>query len=323
MTGARITGWGVALPETVVTNADYEARLDTSDQWIVERTGVKQRRHGGTTSSLAIEAARGAIERAGLSAEQIDLLVLATTTPDRTVPATSSWVHHQLGCSGAAFDLNAGCAGFVYALVTAAAMLGPRCSRVLVIGSDTLADITDQNDRSTAVLFGNGAGAIVIETSEDEPLILAHDLGLDGSLTSILYCDKGGYIVMEGREVFRRAVRSTVESAQRALSLAGVSVDDISLFIPHQANIRIVDALGQRLGIDPARFAVCLDHTGNTSAASCPIALSEAADMGRLKDGDLILFAGFGAGMTWASAVVRWGSTVRPGVGASNARGDK
>jgi 3-oxoacyl-[acyl-carrier-protein] synthase-3 len=307
MRGAQITGWGMALPDKIVTNADYEARLDTSDAWIVERTGIKERRHGGTTSGLALEAARRALERAGRRGAEIDLLVLATTTPDQTVPATSSQLHYELDCRGAAFDLNAACAGFVYGLVTATALLDAGHERALLVGSDTLSRITDQDDRNTAVLFGDGAGALVLEATDGEPLILAHDLGLDGSLTPLLYCDAGGYIHMEGREVFRKAVRATVESAERVLKQADVKPDDIALFVPHQANIRIVDAVGQRLGIDPERYAVCLDHTGNTSAASCGIAISEAAEAGRLKEGDLVLFSGFGAGMTWASAVVRWG----------------
>ena len=319
MRGARITGWGLSLPDRVVTNGHYEEHLDTSDQWIVERTGIKERRHGGKSSELAIDAARHALERARRRGPEIDLLVLATTTPDQTVPATSSWVHHQLGCRGAAFDLNAACAGFVYGLVTAVALLNAGHERALVVGADTLSQITDQNDRNTAVLFGDGAGAIVVEATEGEPLILAHDLGLDGSLTPILYCDRGGYIVMEGREVFRKAVRVTVESAQRVLKQADVKAEDIALFIPHQANIRIIDAMGERLGIDPGRYAVCLDHTGNTSAASCGIALAEAADAGRLKEGDLVLFSGFGAGMTWASAIVRWGGAPAALTGADGA----
>jgi 3-oxoacyl-[acyl-carrier-protein] synthase-3 len=312
MRGARITGWGIALPETVVTNADYEARLETTDTWIVERTGIKERRHGGTTSGLAVESGQRALERAGRRGEEIDLLVLATTTPDQAVPATSSFVHNELGCRGAAFDLNAACSGFVYGLVTAVALLNAGHDRALVVGSDTLSQITDQNDRSTAVLFADGAGALVVESIEGEPLILAHDLGLDGSLNRILYCDRGGFIVMEGRELFRRAVRATVESAERVLKQADLRIDDIALFVPHQANLRIIDAVGQRLGIDPARYAISLDHTGNTSAASCAIALAEAADAGRLADGDLILFSGFGAGMTWASAIVRWGGAPMP-----------
>jgi 3-oxoacyl-[acyl-carrier-protein] synthase-3 len=243
-------------------------------------------------------------------------LVLATTTPDQVVPATSSSVHHRLGCRGAAFDLNAACAGFVYGLVTAVALLDAGHERALLIGSDTLSQITDQDDRNTAVLFGDGAGAVVVEATEGEPLILAHDLGVDGSLASILCCDKGGFIYMEGREVFRKAVRATVESAQRVLKQADVTAEDIALFIPHQANIRIVDAVSQRLGIEAERNAICLDHTGNTSAASCGIALAEAADAGRLKEGDLVLFSGFGAGMTWASAVVRWGGAPTASTGA-------
>jgi 3-oxoacyl-[acyl-carrier-protein] synthase-3 len=309
LSGSRITGWGSALPEKVVTNADFEARLDTSDAWIVERTGIKERRLGGTTSSLAVEAGAAAITKAGLEPADIDLLVLSTTTPDKAVPATSSTVHAQLGCSGAAFDLNAACAGYVYALVAADAMLSARIGfdRALVVGSDTLSGITDMEDRSTAVLFADGAGAVVIEHSrEAEPLVLASDLGLDGSLLPILYCEHGGYLRMEGKEVFRRAVRATVDSAQKVLDEAGVKPEEIALFVPHQANQRIIDAMTQRLGIPSERAAIVLDRTGNTSSASIPLALAEAADQGRLSDGDLVLFSGFGAGMTWASAVVRW-----------------
>jgi 3-oxoacyl-[acyl-carrier-protein] synthase-3 len=310
VSGSVITGWGTALPEKVVTNAEFEARLDTTDAWIVERTGIRERRFGGTTSSLAIEAGAAAITKAGLSPGDIDLLLLATTTPDKTVPATSSTVHAQLGCSGAAFDLNAACAGYVYAAVTADAMLGARIGfdRALVIGADTLSVITDMEDRSTAVLFADGAGAVVIEYRDDaEPFILASDLGLDGSLLSILYCDHGGFLKMEGREVFRRAVRATVDSAVSVLKQAGVAPDEIALFVPHQANQRIIDAMLQRVGIPADRSAIVLDTTGNTSSASIPLALAAAADEGRLSDGDLVLLSGFGAGMTWASAVIRWG----------------
>jgi 3-oxoacyl-[acyl-carrier-protein] synthase-3 len=306
--GAAITGWGLALPDKIVTNADYEARLDTSDAWITERTGIRERRHGGSTSGLAVEAAQAALAKAGLQGSDIDLLVLATTTPDKAVPATSSTVHDQLGCVGAAFDLNAACAGFVYALVTAVAMLGTGYKRALVIGSDTLSRITDQDDRGTAVLFADGAGAVVVEARPERQLLLSHDLGLDGSLTSILGCDHGGYIYMEGREVFRRAVRASVDSAQKVLQSAGVTADDIALYVPHQANQRIVDAAIQRLGIAAEKSAIVLDRTGNTSAGSIAIALAEAAGEGRLGDGDLVLLSGFGAGMTWASAVLRWGT---------------
>ncbi|HLI42848.1 MAG TPA: 3-oxoacyl-[acyl-carrier-protein] synthase III C-terminal domain-containing protein, partial [Acidimicrobiales bacterium] len=221
-------------------------------------------------------------------------------------------VHDQLGCSGAAFDLNAACAGYVYAMVVADAMLSARIgfTRALVVGSDTLSLITDMEDRATAVLFADGAGAIVLEWREQaEPLLLASDLGLDGSLLPILYCDHGGYMKMEGKEVFRKAVRVTVDSAAKVLAEAGLEGGDIALFVPHQANQRIIDAMVQRLGIPPERSAIVLDRTGNTSSASIPLALADAADAGRLRDGDLVLFSGFGAGMTWASAIARWGSS--------------
>ncbi|MGD0084463.1 MAG: beta-ketoacyl-ACP synthase III [Acidimicrobiales bacterium] len=306
--GAAITGWGSALPDKVVTNADFEARLDTSDEWIVERTGIRERRHGGTTQGLAVEAARAALAKSGNDAAEIDLVILSTTTPDRAVPATSSAVHAELGCSGAAFDLNAACAGFVYSIVTAVSMFAVGYRRALVIGADTLSRITDQNDRGTAVLFADGAGAVVIEARDDRELVLSHDLGLDGSLTSILYCDHGGYLFMEGRDVFRRAVRCSVDSALKVLGAAQVTADDITLFVPHQANQRIIDAAVQRLGLAPSKSAIVLDRTGNTSSGSMGIALAEAAEAGRVTDGDLVLLSGFGAGMTWASAVLRWGS---------------
>jgi len=306
--GAAITGWGYAVPDKVVTNADFEARLDTSHEWIVERTGIRERRHGGTTQGLAVDAARAALAKSGNEAADVDLLILSTTTPDRAVPATSSAVHAELGCSGAAFDLNAACAGFVYSLVTAVSMFALGFRRALVVGSDTLSRITDQEDRGTAVLFADGAGALVIEARDDRELILSHDLGLDGSLASILYCDHGGYLFMEGREVFRRAVRCSVDSAVKVLEAAQVTADDITLFVPHQANQRIIDAAVQRLGLEPSKSAIVLDRTGNTSSGSMGIALAEAADQGRVADGDLVLLSGFGAGMTWASAVLRWGS---------------
>ncbi|HTW99633.1 MAG TPA: beta-ketoacyl-ACP synthase III [Acidimicrobiales bacterium] len=308
---SSITGWGNALPEKVVTNHDFASRLDTSDEWIVERTGIRERRMGGTTCGLAVDAGRRAIERAGLEPCDIDLLVLSTTTPDQMVPATSSSVHRELGLAGAAFDQNAACAGFVYALVTADALLRTTARRALVVGADTLSRITDQDERGTAVLFGDAAGAIVLEPSgtggSPGELILAHDLGVDGTAAHLIYADHGGYMVMEGREVYRRAVRIVVESAQRVLGQAGAKVDDIALFVPHQANIRIIEAVADRLGLPMDRAAIALDRTGNTSSASIPFALAEAADAGRLADGDLVLLSGFGAGMTWASAVIRWG----------------
>jgi 3-oxoacyl-[acyl-carrier-protein] synthase-3 len=317
--GSAITGLGAALPDKVVTNADLAARLDTSDEWIVERTGIRQRHVGGTTSELAIEAGRRALQAAGCDAAEIDLLVLATTTPDQLVPATSARVQHALGLGGGAFDVNAACSGFVYALLAANAMLlagsaaGVAPRKTLVVGADTLSPITDQDDRGTVVLFADGAGAAVVEEVEGHDLVLGADVGVDGSQVGILYCDHGGYISMEGREVYRRAVRVTVDSAKRAMARAGVKSNDIALFVPHQANLRIVEAVNERIGMDLAKCALCLDRTGNTSSGSIPTALAEAAEAGRLNEGDLVLMSGFGAGMTWASAVIRWGRGAKRG----------
>ena len=303
--GARITGFGAALPERIVTNADFEKYLDTSDEWIASRTGIHERRFGGTTTSLAIEAGRNAISSAGITPADIDFVILSTTTPDQTVPATSAEVTFQLGTTGGGMDINAACAGYVYALVTARGLIEMGYHRILVIGSDTLSKITDQNDRSTAVLFADGAGAVVLEASEEETF-LGWDLGVDGSARPILYCDHGGYMYMEGQEVFKRAVRAMLESAQRALKQAGVTGDEVSLLVPHQANLRIIQAANNRLGIPLERTALVLDKTGNTSSGSIPLALADAASAGRISKGDLVLFTGFGAGMTWASALVRW-----------------
>ncbi len=303
--GSKIVGVGSALPDNVVTNADFEKRLDTSDTWSTERTGIRERRMGGTTSELAIEAGIGAIKAAGLSPSDIDFLILSTTTPDQTVPATSAVVSDRIGIAGGAMDINAACAGFVYAMVVANSLMVTGQRRVLVIGSDTLSKITDQNDRSTAILFADGAGAVVMEATPDSSL-LGWDLGIDGSAQPILYCDYGGYMQMEGREVYKRAVRAMVDSAKKAMEMANVTPEDISLVVPHQANIRIIEAANQRLGIDMAKAAIVLDTTGNTSSGSVPLALHEAVKRGMVESGQLVLFSGFGAGMTWASAVVRW-----------------
>jgi 3-oxoacyl-[acyl-carrier-protein] synthase III len=306
--GAAVTGWGGALPANVVTNQDYASRLDTTDAWILERTGIRERRIGSTTGALSIEAGRAAIECAGVAPSTIDLLVLCTTTPDQTMPANAVSVHHALGLSGGAYDLNAACAGFVYGLFAGyGALATGALSRVLVIGGDTMSTIVDQTERSTAVLFGDGAGAVVLESIPGEDRFLSWDLGVDGSARSILQADRGGFVSMEGREVFRRAVRMTVESAAVALERAKCTPDDIAMFIPHQANARIIEAAAQRIGISAAHTAVDVERTGNTSAASIPLALTDVADAGRLHDGDLVLMSGFGAGMSWASTVIRWG----------------
>ena len=247
---------------------------------------------------------------------QVDLLVLATCTPDLAVPATSAAVHHALGLSGGAFDVNAACSGFVYGLVAAQGAVNVGAARrVLLIGADCVSLLTDPDDRATAVLFADGAGAVLLEAGDDDGL-LAVDLGVDGSAHDLLTCAHGGYMVMEGKEVFRRAVRVTVESASNALARAELGSDDIALFVPHQANLRIIEAAAHRLGIAMDRVAVVVDRTGNTSSASVPLALADAADAGRLRPGDLVLMSGFGAGMAWASAVVRWAADTTRGTGA-------
>lgn len=306
--GLRILGWGSALPEKVVTNHDLEKTLDTSDEWIVERSGIRERRIGESTAELAIAAGRSALTQSGVDAKSVDLMVLATTTPDQQVPACSAHVHQELGLGGGAFDLNAACSGFVYALVMANGLLETGANRVLVVGAETLSRITDWNDRNTAVLFGDGGGALVLERTAGEGQLLGWDLGLDASAREILECDVGGFIQMDGREVFKRAVRVLVDSAKRTLEQAKVRPEDVKLLVPHQANIRIIQAACDRLGIPKENTALVLHRTGNTSSASIPLALVDAIEAGRLDDGDLVLMTGFGAGMTWASALLRWQS---------------
>lgn len=308
MTGVRITGWGTALPEKVVTNDDLAVYLDTSDEWIRERTGIRERRIGGSTGELAIEAGRNAMAKAGIDPADIDLLILATSTPDQTMPPTSAIVQHALGTKGGALDMNVACSGFVYATAAAHGMILGGRKKVLVIGADTLSRITDQTDRSTAVLFADGAGAVVIEATSGVDALLATDLGVDGSAASILKCDISGTIEMVGKEVYRQAVLFCVESITKTCELAGVLPGDIALFVPHQANVRIVDAVMTRVGIPTERAVIVLDRTGNTSAASVPLALADALDAGRVKNGDLIMLCGFGAGMSWATQIWRWQS---------------
>jgi len=322
--GCAITGWATALPDRRVTNFDIMTLFDTSDEWIRERSGIVERRHAygpfvdapppasppggvGTTGALAVEAGRRAMDQAGLSGSDIGLLVLCTTSPDQSVPATSSPVSAALGIQGGAMDLNAGCAGFTYGLVTAAGLIGAGVDRVLLIGAETLTRVTNFADRTNAFLFGDGAGAVVVEAVPGEGSLLGWDLGADGTLQSILYADLGEGMVMKGQEVFRRAVRATVDSAVASMERAKVTASDIDLFVPHQANSRIMTAVADRLGLPHDRIASVIETTANTSSASIPLALADAAHRGRLADGDLVLLAGFGAGMTWASAVWRWG----------------
>ena len=306
--GIVVRSCGIAVPDKVLTNDDLAARLDTNDAWITERTGIRERHIGGTTSSLAAEAGRQALDRAGIAASDIDVLVLATSTPDAMVPATAATVQELLGIRGGAFDVNAACSGFMYGLVVSAGLVATGTDRVLLVGADTLSRITDWDDRKIAVLVGDGAGAVVIEAVEGPGNLLSHNLQSDGSLRHLLYCDHGGYLFMDGQEIFRKAVRVMVESAEQALTDAGVGIDDITMLVPHQANLRIIQAAGQRLGIPEDRTAVVIDRYGNTSSASIPLALDHALQGGRVADGDLLLLSGFGGGMSWASAVLRWGA---------------
>ncbi len=306
--GAVITGWGSALPPKILTNADLEQMFDTSDEWIVERTGIHERHVGGTTVGLSIESGRRAIEMAGIDPLEIDGLILATTTPDRAVPASSATVQHELGLRCGAFDINAACSGFVYGLVNAHGLIAMGAKKILLIGTDTLARVTDWTDRNTAILFADGSGAVVLEAVEQGGgQMLGWDLDADGTAERFLYAEIGGFIHMEGKEVFRRAVRIMVDSATKSMAHAGVTADEIAMVIPHQANIRIIEAACSRLGIPMEKAATVLQYTGNTSSASIPLAMNSALDAGRIHAGDLILLVGFGAGMTAASALMRWG----------------
>ncbi len=307
--GATVIGLGTAVPEARLTNADLERVLDTSDAWIVERTGIRERRVAAadeTAATLGIAAGAAAIKDARITPDEVGLLILATTTPVQLMPSTAALVQDGLGLRCGAFDLGAACSGFVYGVVVASGMVaaGP----VLLVGTETLTRIVDPDDRGTRILFGDAAGAAVLAPpARPNGGLLGWDLGCDGSAASLLEVPPGErWIRMEGREVFRRAVRIVVESALLALDRAGLTPDDVDFFVPHQANVRIIEAVGSRLGIPPERTAVNIDRYGNTSAASIPIALAEAAEAGRLADGDVVLVSGFGAGMTWASALLRW-----------------
>lgn len=311
--GAVITGWGSALPLKVITNHDLEQTIDTSHDWIVDRTGIHQRHVGGSTVGLSVESGRAALEMSGVELSSIGALVLATTTPDRVVPASAATVQHQLGLSCGAYDVNAACSGFVYALVQAHGMIAMGAKKVLVIGTDTLARITDWTDRNTAILFADGSAAVVLEAVEGHGQLLGWDLDADGAAEKFLYSEVGGLIQMDGKEVFRRAVRIMVDSATKSMNHAGITADEVALVVPHQANIRIIQASLDRLGLPMEKTALVLHRTGNTSSASIPLALADALDNGRVKKGDLVLLVGFGAGMTAASAVLRWGGTTADG----------
>ena len=304
--GVRFRGWGIGLPERIVTNDELSLTLDTNDEWISERTGIRERRIGGTARSLGVMAGRNAMADAGVGPEDIDFVLLATTSPDRIAPATSVLIAHDLGLTCPAMDVNAACSGFMYAVRTAQGLMETGTKRILLIGAEHLSRWVDWTDRNVAVLLADGGGAVVLEYDPEINDILSFALGADGSGADLLTCEHESTFTMDGREVFRRAVRVVVESSQQAMEIAGVTADDLALVIPHQANIRIIQAVVDRLGIGMDRAVIALDRYGNTSSASIPLAFDVARKEGRIKAGDYALLTGFGAGMTWASAVVKW-----------------
>ena len=314
-----ITGLGAYAPERRLTNADLEKLVNTSDEWIIERTGIRERRIAAddqALTDLAMPAAETALAQAGLTGADIDLLIVATVTPDMSFPSTSAMLADKLGAVNAgAYDLSAGCTGFVYAVVQAYGMLASGVAkRALVIGGDLLSRIFDWDDRSTVVLFGDGAGAVVLEVTE-QPGFLAFELGADGSGGENLWLPGSGsrlfenpeqYVKMNGREVFKFATRILVQSAEDTLARGGFTIDDVDVYIPHQANVRIIDHATKKLGIPSDRVVINVDRYGNTSSGSIPLALAEAQADGRLQPGQLVLMTGMGAGLTWGSALMRW-----------------
>ena len=316
-----IKGTGSALPATVMTNAELAVKVDTSDEWIVERTGIRQRYiagEGESTSTLAADAARKALESAGIPASDVDLIILATATPDHTFPATATQVQAMLGCKpgGVAFDVAAVCSGFLYALATADSLLKTGMgNKALVIGAETFSKLLDWDDRGTCVLFGDGAGAVVLaaeDVPEDGPGILASRLHADGAHKDMLYVDGGpattgtvGKLRMKGREVFRHAVVNLAEVLTEVLTETGLTADDLDWVVPHQANARILDATARKLGLSPDKVVVTVDRHANTSAASVPLALDVAVRDGRIKSGDLVMFEAMGGGFTWGASLAR------------------
>ena len=319
---SRIIGCGGYLPDRVVTNAELARRVDTSDEWIRQRTGIRERRiaaPGETTADLGTAAAHTALERAGIAVDQLDLIIVATATPDETFPATATTIQARLGMTrGAAFDLQAVCTGFVYALAVADNFLRLGQARTaLVIGAETFSRILDWEDRATCVLFGDGAGAVVMQARETDARaprgVLSTHLYSDGRHHDALYVDGGpsstqstGHLRMEGREVFRHAVVRMSEAIDAALSANGLGAGDVDWLVPHQANMRIIEATGKRLNLSPDRVVTTVDRHANTSAASIPLALFEAVEDGRIQDHDLVLMEGMGGGFTWGSTLIRW-----------------
>jgi 3-oxoacyl-[acyl-carrier-protein] synthase III len=329
MKQARVIGVGSHLPKNILTNKDIEEKCDTNDEWIQKRTGIKSRHiiePGQGSSDLALPAAQEALEMAGITPEDVDIIVFCTITPDQLAPGSASILQGKLGASNAAaFDVNAACSGFVNGLAVADSLIcAGKYKNVLLIGAEVQSNRMLWHNRDTAILFADGAGAMVLTASdseEDEAGVLTTHLGSDGASYEILHLPRGGSreiftmenfdedgykIHMNGTELFKRAVIKFVSVCQEALDATGLTMDDVDLFVPHQANKRIIEAAGQRMGIDPEKVALTIEYTGNTTAASIPIALDHAYKDGRVKKGDIILVAAFGAGLTWASAIIRW-----------------
>jgi 3-oxoacyl-[acyl-carrier-protein] synthase-3 len=323
---ARITGTGSYVPEKILTNKDFEKYLDTTDEWIVARTGIRERHiaaEGENTSDLCLKAARNAIDMAGIKAEDIDLIIVATITGDYPWPATACIVQNKLGAKQCgAYDISAACSGFIYALSNAVAQIeSGAIKRALVIGAETLSRIVDYNDRNTCLLFGDAAGAVVLEAGKGERGILSSHLHSDGSYFELLgqpafgtavtpteeiIRDRGYFLTMQGNEVFKVAVKMLAEVAQEAVEANGMTVDDIDLLIPHQANIRILEATAKRMKLPSEKVYINVDRFGNTSAATIPLALDEANRAGKLKENDLLVLNAFGGGFTWAATCLRW-----------------
>ncbi len=323
MRHAAIIGWGDYTPPAVLSNDDLASVIDTTDEWITTRSGIKERRISHVSNSdMATAAARKALAAADLECADMDLIIVATCSPDRAVPSVAAYVQRELGGLGATMDLNAACSGFLYGLSVANGMIAAgTVDKALIIGAERLSSFLDLQDRSTAVLFGDGAGAVVVEATDGPEGVLSSNLHSDGALTEILTIRGAGTegifdeeipttVDMEGREVFRNAVTRMGEGSVVAIENAGLDVDDIDVLISHQANIRIIDATARRLNLDPDNVYTNIHAYGNTSAASIPIALSEALDQGAIKPGDIVAFAAFGGGLTWGAAVVRWGDRV-------------
>lgn len=333
MLNSQITGWGKCMPPNVLSNHDLEQLVDTTDEWITSRTGIKERRISHVEASeLGAVAAHRALAAAGKTAEDVDLLLVATCTGDSIIPSTASKVQMHLGAwNAAAMDINANCSGFVYGLVTGTNMIRGGYKTVLLVGTEKLHYIMDFTDRNTCVLFGDGAGAVVLEPTEEPIGLLGSDLGIDGSVGHILSVPEDGThgdrghrnpescgVYMEGPEVFKRAVTKMGESSVTSLERANLGLEDVDLLIPHQANVRIIDATARRLGLDDSKVFVNIHSYGNTSAATIPVALTEALEQRRVEPGATLVFAAFGGGLTWGSAVYKWGSRIHP-LGASDA----